>query len=78
MGLSRSALSNLESSYALFESVSHNPKVAKVLVRGFCQDDRAGSHCRPVVAGSGKARKESCRVDERLPVQEISSPSVDL
>jgi hypothetical protein len=32
MGLSRSALSNLESSYALFKSVSHNPKVAKILV----------------------------------------------
>jgi len=31
MALSRSALSNLESSYALFESVSHNPRVAKVL-----------------------------------------------
>lgn len=31
MGLSRSALSNLESSYALFKSVSHNPRVAKVL-----------------------------------------------
>lgn len=31
MALSRSALSNLQSSYALFESVSHNPRVARVL-----------------------------------------------
>ena len=35
MALSRLALSNLESSYSLFESVSHNPRVAKVLVSCF-------------------------------------------
>jgi len=35
MALSRSALSNLESSCSLFESVSHNPRVAKVLVSSF-------------------------------------------
>jgi hypothetical protein len=76
MALSRSALSNLESSYALFESVSHNPRVAKVLVCFFVKMTERVL-IDPVVAGSGKARQESCCVDGGVPVQEISSPEVD-
>ena len=63
MKLSGSALSNLESSYALFKSVSHNPRVAKVLVCFLCQCHLTFLIDLSPTAGFREARQESYCVD---------------